>query len=70
MMLAAVHLSPVGSRALGRAVSRIVGILIRDLGWGWGLTAAGGMMLAGWAAWTAPTWAPALWDAVCDWFDE
>lgn len=61
-----VHLSPAESRALGRAISRIVGILIRDLGWGWGLTAAGGMMLAGWAAWTAPTW----WSAVRDWLDE
>lgn len=69
-LFAAAHLSPSESRALSRAISRIAGILIRDLGWGWGLTAAGGMALVGWAAWTAPTWVPALWGAVCDWFDE
>lgn len=66
MLAASARLTPAESRAIGRAVSRIVGILIRDLGWGWGIAAVGGMALAGYAAWTFPTW----WNWFLDWLDE
>lgn len=63
-MLAAarIHLSPAESRALSRAI----GWLVRELGWGWGMTAVGGIAVAGWAAWTFPTW----WAWIQDWMDE
>jgi hypothetical protein len=66
VLAATAHLTPAESRALGRAISRIVGILIRDLGWGWGLTVAVSTAFVGWAAWTAPTW----WNALMDWLEQ
>lgn len=69
MPTAAAHLSPAASRAIGR----FVGLLIRELGYGWGALAALGLFGAGWAAWTLPTWWPWMqdqWDKVLDWLDE
>lgn len=62
----AAHLTPEESRALGRAIARIAGVLIRDLGWGWALMVVGSLGLAGYAAWTFPTW----WNWFLDWLDE
>lgn len=66
MFTATGRLTAAESHALARAVSRIIGILIRDLGWGWGLAAAGGSVLVGYAAWTFPTW----WDWFLDWLER
>jgi len=54
------------SRALARAISRIAGYLIRELGWGWGAAAMLGAVGVGWAAWTAPTW----WSWFLDWLER
>lgn len=66
VLTATAHITPAESRALARAVGRIVGYLIRELGWGWGVLTALGALGLGWAAWTASTW----WPFFRDWLEQ
>lgn len=65
MLEARARLSPEESRALGRFFVAVVRLLVH-MGWGWGALTMLGMVTAGWAAWTFPTW----WAWIQDWIDE
>lgn len=64
-MAAHVHLSPEESRAIARFFVAVARVLIR-MGYGWGALAALGVLGAGYAAWTAPTW----WNWFRDWLEQ
>lgn len=65
MFEARARLSPEGSRAIGRFFVSLTRLLVR-MGWGWGVLTVLGVLGAGWAVWTFPTWS----GAVRDWLDE
>ena len=58
-------MSPEESRAIGRFFVSVARLLIR-MGWGWGALTALGVLCAGWAVWTAPTW----WNWFRDWLEQ
>lgn len=64
--VASARLTPSESRAIARAIGRLISLVVQDLGWTWGLVALGGTALVGYAAWTAPMW----WDWIRDWLDQ
>lgn len=64
-MAAHVRLSPAEREAIARFFVTVARMFVR-MGWGWAALTTLGVLGAGWAAWMAPTW----WPAVRDWLDE
>lgn len=64
-MAARIRLSPAEREAVARFVIAAARMFIR-MGWGWAALTTLGVLGAGWAAWTFPTW----WNWFLDWLEE
>lgn len=65
MLEARARISPEEAHALGRFLVAVARLLAR-MGYGWATLSVLGVLCAGWAAYTAPTW----WNTIREWMDQ